>query len=446
MELSPLVVVVGSGGVGKTTVAASIALGRALAGGRALVCTIDPARRLANALGLSSLGNVEARVPEHAFAEAGLRPKGALLRSLAGRKVAIVVGSGGGGKTSVSAALARSRALDGGRVLVCTIDPARRLASALGLGSLGNAEAAVPLEAFAHAGLAPRGQLFAMMLDVKRTWDDLVTRHAPDVATRDRILGNRVYQQVSGALAGSQEYMAMEKLYELTTERDYDLVVLDTPPTAHALDFLEAPDRILDFVGNETARKLFAPAMDAGRLGARILQAGTGFVMKTLSRFTGSDVLSDVGDFLGQFQGMYDGFKERAAAVRALLTRPEVGFVVVASPSPLSVDEALFFHDHLRTAGMPVAGTVANRVTPDLWPGPEPLPGAAAIAAGLGPEGAPLAERLQITLAQHQAFAHADAREVERLRRGASGPLAAVPRLVGDVHDLGGLAALARHL
>ena len=379
---------------------------------------------------------------------------GALLRSLEGKRIAVVVGSGGVGKTSVAAAIALSRAMAGGRALVCTIDPARRLATALGLGTLGNAEALVPSEAFTRAGLAPTGQLFAMMLDVKRTWDDLVTRHAPDAATRDRILGNRIYQQVSGALAGSQEYMAMEKLYELSTERDYDLIVLDTPPTAHALDFLEAPDRILDFVGNETARKLFAPALDAGRFGARLLQVGTGFVAKTLSRFTGSDVLSDVGDFLGQFQGMYDGFKERASEVRSLLTRPEVGFVLVASPSPLSVDEAIFFRDHLRTAGMPVAGSVSNRVTPDLWPFPGPTPGASplaeALAAGTGAGGADggldLAERLSLTLSQHQAFARSDAREVERLRRGASGPHVAVPRLEGDVHDLSGLAALAAHL
>jgi anion-transporting ArsA/GET3 family ATPase len=378
---------------------------------------------------------------------------GTLLHSLEGKRIAVVVGSGGVGKTSVSAAIALSCAMEGGRALVCTIDPARRLATALGLGTLGNAEALVPPEAFARSGLTPRGQLFAMMLDVKRTWDDLVARHAPDAATRDRILGNRVYQQVSGALAGSQEYMAMEKLYELSTERDYDLIVLDTPPTSHALDFLEAPDRILDFVGNETARKLFAPAIDAGRFGARLLQAGTGFVAKTLSRFTGSDVLSDVGDFLGQFQGMYDGFKERASAVRTLLTQPEVGFVLVASPSPLSVDEALFFHDHLRKAGMPVAGAVSNRVTPDLWPFPGGTPGAEPIAAALsaalastGPGAEDLAARLALTLQEHQAFARSDAREVERLRRGAPGPHVAVPRLPGDVHDLSGLAALAAHL
>jgi anion-transporting ArsA/GET3 family ATPase len=374
---------------------------------------------------------------------------GALLEGLRARRIAVVVGSGGVGKTSVSASLALARALEGGRTLVCTIDPARRLASALGLASLGNAEARIPDEAFARAGLSPRGEMHAMMLDVKRTWDDLVARHAPDAATRDRILGNRIYQQVSGALAGSQEYMAMEKLYELSTERDYDLVVLDTPPTAHALDFLEAPDRILDFVGNETARKLFAPAIGAGRLGARIVQAGTGLVAKTLARFTGSDVLHDVGEFLGQFQGMYDGFKDRAAAVRSLLTRPDVGFVVVASPSPLSVDEAIFFHDHLRAAGMPIAGAVANRVTPDLWPSAAPLPEAPALVdalAAAGDGGGDLAVRLARTLAEHQAFARADARELERLRRGTSGPHVAIPRLEGDVHDLASLAALARHL
>ena len=199
--------------------------------------------------------------------------------------------------------------------------------------------------------------------------------------------------------------------------------------------------------GNETARKLFAPAIGAGRFGARLLQAGTGYVAKILSRFTGSDVLHDIGEFLGQFQGMYDGFKERASAVRTLLTRPEVGFVLVASPSPLSVDEALFFHDHLRTAGMPVAGAVANRVTPDLWPLPGALPAAGALEAALGAGGdATLPARMAQTLAEHQAFAHADERELGRFRRGAPGAFAAVPQLEGDVHDLSGLAALARHL
>jgi anion-transporting ArsA/GET3 family ATPase len=243
----------------------------------------------------------------------------------------------------------------------------------------------------------------------------------------------------------------MEKLYELRTERDYDLVVLDTPPTAHALDFLEAPDRILDFLGNETARKLFAPAVGATRFGARLVQLGGAYVARTLSRFTGSDVLHDVGEFLGQFQVMYDGFKERAAAVREMLTRPDVGFVLVASPSPMSIDEALFFHDHLARASMPLAGVIANRVTPDLWRMEVPLPSPDDLALALGePSGiggeAGLPARLARTLAEHQAFAHADARELARLFAGAPAPRAVVPRLENDVHDLPGLDALGSHL
>ncbi len=376
---------------------------------------------------------------------------GAVRESLRHKRIAVCVGSGGVGKTTVAAALGLQRALDGGRALVCTIDPARRLAAALGLGldSLGNVESRVPDHKFAAAGLAPTGQLHAMMLDVKRTWDDLVARHAPDRQRQDRIFRNRIYQQMSSALAGSQEYMAMEKLYELSTERDYDLVVLDTPPTAHALDFLEAPDRILDFLGNETARLLLRPALGAGQVGLRLFQLGGSYIARTLSRFTGSDVLRDVAEFMAGFQGMYEGFKTRAAAVRALLAEPQVGFVIVSSPSPLSVDEALFFHERLHAESMPIAGVVMNRVTPDLWPedgdppGPEPL---ARALGGRGEADGALAGRLALTLAEHQALACADAREAERLFGAIPAPREVVPRLEGDVHDLAGLAELAARL
>src|SRR5690349_4361073 len=289
-----------------------------------------------------------------------------VVASLSGKRIAVCVGSGGVGKTTVAAALGLRRALEGGRVLVCTIDPARRLANALGLEALGNVESHVPDHKFREAGLAPNGQLFAMMLDVKRTWDDLVARHAPDRARQERIYKNRIYQQLSSALAGSQEYMAMEKLYELATERDYDLIVLDTPPTAHALDFLEAPDRVLDFLGNDTARALLAPAVSAGKVGLRLVHLGGTYIAKTIVRFTGAEVLSDLAEFMAGFQGMYEGFKARAGAVRALFAQPEVGFVLVSSASPRSVDEALFFHERLRKERMPVAGVVANRVTSRL--------------------------------------------------------------------------------
>jgi anion-transporting ArsA/GET3 family ATPase len=372
---------------------------------------------------------------------------GDVVASLAGKRVAVCVGSGGVGKTTVAAALALSRALEGGRVLVCTIDPARRLANALGLEALGNVESHVPAHKFREAGLAPAGQLFAMMLDVKRTWDDLVARHASDRARQERIYKNRLYQQLSSALAGSQEYMAMEKLYELATERDYDLVVLDTPPTAHALDFLEAPERMLDFLGNETARALLAPA---GRMGLKLFQLGGTYVAKTLARFTGAEVLGDLAELMGSFGGMYEGFKLRAAAVRALLAQPEVGFVIVSSPSPRSVEEALFFHERLHAEGMPIAGLVANRVTPELWGSSTPVPDGDALRAALAARGTPdidLAARLARTLHEHEVLARADAREVERLFAAAIGlPHVTVPRLETDVHDLAGLAQLAQRL
>jgi anion-transporting ArsA/GET3 family ATPase len=289
-----------------------------------------------------------------------------------------------------------------------------------------------------------------MMLDVKRTWDDLVSRHAPDPARRERILKNRLYQQMSSALAGSQEYMAMEKLYELATDRDYDVIVLDTPPTAHALDFLDAPDRILDFLGNDTARALLGPAVGAGKLGLRLAQLGGGYIAKTLARFTGQAVLADLGDFLQSFQGMYEGFKERAAAVHALFSRPEVGFVLVTSPSPTAVSEAIAFHERLHAESMPVAGLVANRVTPSLWPGGAPLPGAPELAAALAAQepgaDAGLAGRLARTLAEHEALAAGERRTLDRLFAAVPVPRAVVPRLETDVHDLAGLARLAERL
>jgi anion-transporting ArsA/GET3 family ATPase len=382
---------------------------------------------------------------------------GALVDALAGKRIAVCVGSGGVGKTTVAAALGLHRALAGGKVLVCTIDPARRLANALGLEKLGNVESHVPAHKFAEAGLAPRGELYAMMLDVKRTWDDLVARHAPDRGRRERIYQNRIYQQLSSALAGSQEYMAMEKLYELATERDYDLVVLDTPPTAHALDFLDAPERILDFLGNETARTLLAPMAGAGRMGLRLFHLGGTYVVKTLARFTGAEVLHDLAEFMASFQGMYEGFKERAASVRETLAQPDVGFVLVSSASPRSVDEALLFHERLHAEAMPIAGAVANRVTPDLWPWEAPPPAEAELAAVLARIGhaaaAPppaadesFAGRLARTLSDHERLARADAREVARLVGMVGGGSVAVPRLDGDVHDLASLAQLAGRL
>ncbi|HSM91944.1 MAG TPA: ArsA-related P-loop ATPase [Anaeromyxobacteraceae bacterium] len=370
----------------------------------------------------------------------------ALGSRLGRRRVVVCVGAGGVGKTTVAAAIGLQRALEGGRVLVCTIDPARRLANALGLAALGNVETRVPGHAFTEAGLAPRGELHAMMLDVKRTWDELIGRHAHDPAQRDRILKNRLYRQMSAALAGSQEYMATEKLYELATERDYDLVVLDTPPTAHALDFLDAPDRILDFLGDETTRALLAPALGAGRIGFRLAQLGGGYIAKTLAKFTGAEALADLGDFLRSFHGMYEGFKDRAEAVRTLLSHEDSGFVIVSSPAAAAIDEALAFHERLHAEAIPIAGVVVNRVTPSLWDDARPLPDDAALAASLPAPDRALAGRLAATLAEHQRLASADREAIGRITGPIAAPHAVVPRIEEDVNDLGGLARIAAHL
>jgi anion-transporting ArsA/GET3 family ATPase len=373
---------------------------------------------------------------------------GALSAELAKRKIAVCVGSGGVGKTTVAAAIALGGALAGKKTLVCTIDPARRLANALGLESLGNVESRVPEHKMREAGLAPRGALFAMMLDVKRTWDDLVARHAPDRERMERIFKNRFYQQASGTLAGSQEYMAMEKLYELHQERDYDLIVLDTPPTAHALDFLDAPNHVLDFLDNNAARFLLAPALAAGKVGLKLFNFGGSYIARTISRFTGGETLRDLAEFMLSFEGMYEGFKERAAAVKALLATSQVGFVLVASPSPLSVDEALFFNERLHAESMPVAGFVANRVTPHLLAASEAPPSAAALAAALGRDSTgDLAGRLARTLEENEVLARAEAAELSRLFAAGPAPGNVVlPRLETDVHDLAGLAKLASRL
>ena len=271
----------------------------------------------------------------------------AVRETAASRRIVVCVGSGGVGKTTVAAAIAldpRSRAAARS---CCTIDPARRLANALGLSSLGNVESRVPDHKFADAGLHAKGELHAMMLDMKRTWDDLVTRHAPDPARRERILGT-----------GSTSRCPPRWRARRSTWRWRSCT--SSPPTATTTSSSSTRRRprtrstsstrltaSSTSSGNDAARALLAPAIGAGKLGLRLAQLGGGFVAKTLARFTGQAALSDLGDFLQGFQGMYEGFKDRAVSVHALLSQPEVGFVLVASPSAISIDEALAFHERL---------------------------------------------------------------------------------------------------
>jgi anion-transporting ArsA/GET3 family ATPase len=369
----------------------------------------------------------------------------ALDEVLARRRVLCCVGSGGVGKTTTAAALALRAAMAGQRALVLTIDPARRLANSLGLKALGNRETRIDSDVFRAAGLHPRGEMYAMMLDLKLTWDELVQRQAPSPGHAQRILDNSLYQKLSTAMAGSLEYMAMEKVYELHTSGRFDVVVLDTPPTANALDFLRAPDRILDVLDNDAMRIVLGPLLKASRIGLKLFALPAGLVLRTLARFTGQNFLRDLAHFMVAFEGMYEGFKDRAMKVKRLLSGPETGFVLVTGPNPLTIEEALFFHRALRDDGISTAAVVVNRVQrdPHRFGGPD-SPSALREALQLAqiPDGGdpPLSQRLARTLAEQATLADLDRRQVEQLSRTLSEvPLFVVPQLRRDVHDLGGL-------
>ncbi|ATB42597.1 arsenical pump-driving ATPase [Cystobacter fuscus] len=361
----------------------------------------------------------------------------ALSEALASKRVLVSVGSGGVGKTTVSATLALRAAVDGRSSLVCTIDPAKRLANSLGLNALGNVEAEVPASALAPLGVTARARLHAMMLDMKQTWDDLIVKNAP-ADKREKILANRFYQSLSSALAGSQEYVAMEKLWELRTQRDYELIVLDTPPTAHALDFLEAPNRVLDFLDNEAARWLLTPALAAGKVGLSLFNLGSSYMAKTISRFTGTETLQELAAFMLSIAPMNESFRVRARGVRELLEAEQTGFVLVTSPGRERLDEVVHFHKLLRQNGMEIVAVVVNRV--------HPMP-----PASLWEEARSLipARRAKVeqTLREMTLLAEQDARGILELQAACEGtPLVQVPRFEMDVHDIGALWRTGRFL
>jgi len=351
-------------------------------------------------------------------------------RWLAGKEVCVCAGPGGVGKTSTAAAIALGMAAQGQKVAVLTIDPARRLAHALGLDELGHE---------AHLVDAPvKGELWAMMLDPKRTFDELVEQHAPDERTRESVLSNPIYRELSNAVAGSQEYMAMEKLHELHSEGVYDLLVLDTPPTRHALDFLDAPRKLAAFIDSPSLQLLAGP----GVMGLKLLGRGSGVLFGAMRRATGVDLLADLSEFFNSFGGMVEGFRERAKEVNALLAHERSTFVVVTSPRQDSLDEAAFFHERLREAELPFAGVVANRVR-------MPVPAHRADVAAEVEEllGAPLARKVARTWDEERTLAGRDRAALRKLRSRLDGaPLIEVPRLDDDVHDLDGLARMNDHL
>ena len=285
------------------------------------------------------------------------------------KRIVVCAGSGGVGKTTTAAAIALRAAVAGHKAVVLTIDPARRLASSLGLEGLSNEPSKVGAAKFKKAKLEPAGELYAMMLDTKTTFDKVVMRYAPSRAQADRIIANRFYRNISSTLSGSQEYMAMEKLYELHTEGDYDLIVIDTPPTRNALDFLDAPRRMTDFLESRVLRWFLMPYLRAGGGLMRVANVAAMAFLKIVKRIVGAEVLQDTAEFFANLEGMYDGFKERATEVAALLSSPATSFVVVTSPAEESVTEAAFFATRLDEAGLPFGALVVNRVHPRFGDG-----------------------------------------------------------------------------
>jgi len=357
---------------------------------------------------------------------------------LDGKRIVICAGSGGVGKTTTSAALAMGMAARGLKVAVVTIDPARRLANSLGLDSLGNDPALVDRKRFTEHGVEMEGELWAMMLDAKRTFDALIERLAPDAATRDEILDNRIYQQLSNAVAGSQEFTAIAKLYELDADGDFDLLVLDTPPSRNALDFLDAPDRLTGFFQGRAIRMFLRPA----GLGGKLLGRSTGVVFSLLKRVTGVDLLQDLSVFFRSLGGLIDGFTERAAKVKALLVDPGTTFLLVTSPEREPVDEAIYFHSKLAAAAMPFGGLVVNRLREGVAMAEgEP----AGLRKALKDDG--LTERVVSSARELSDLAARDAASVERLRDELGDPpTVIVPQLDDDVHDVEGLARVLAHL
>jgi anion-transporting ArsA/GET3 family ATPase len=358
------------------------------------------------------------------------------------RKVVVNVGTGGVGKTTVSAAMAVAAAASGRRTLVMTIDPARRLANALGLPSFGNVEHRIEDDQLAPYGVKLKAPLWAMMPDVKRTFDELVERFAPNDEKKRAILGNRIYQHFSTVLVGSHEYAAVEKLHEVYASGRYDLIVLDTPPSGNAVDFLEAPSRIIDFLEQDTVQWLVKPYAAAGRFSLKLLDVGSSFISKSVGKLAGADTLRELAEFVLGFQGMYEGFRERSRRVRDLLASDEVAFNLVSSTQRAQHDAMFRFREELAAEGLKVRALVVNCVR-DVPPGiTEPKTSAAVRAAlkGLTPGAADQAER---ALHEEAALARIDRDAVEHLaERLGHVRTILLPELASDVHDLASLSAL----
>ncbi len=383
------------------------------------------------------------------------------MRSLLHNKHIIVIcGSGGVGKTTLSSALALMGAMEGRRSLVLTVDPARRLAQAMGLRKLDDWARLIPSSVFARAGLHPASSLYAVMLDTRRTFDRIIERTAPSPAISARILANPIYDHMAGFMAGSHEYMAMEKLLEFHQSGEYELLVLDTPPTRHALDFLDAPKRMLDFLDESVFRWFLKPTIALSRFPLKILEKGAEFHLGMLERFTGIHVLGDLAEFFGNFLGMYQGFKERAARVRNLLGSASTAFILATVPDRSDIPENQFFCQRLLEEGIPLSCVVFNQVRMiDNHPeASEDIPGVEELRDFMVHNNAQktpdvkdlkkLLEKLQQNYLWHRRLAEIDSASIQALQQQLPLHLLTVrvPMLEESVHNLRALHRLGEYL
>ncbi len=382
----------------------------------------------------------------------------ALGQLAATQRLLVCVGSGGVGKTTTAASIALWAALAGRRVLVLTIDPARRLANSLGLSEIGNAEVRIPLERLltdtgGTAAPIRGGELWAMMLDPRSTLDDVISRVAKDAATRDAIFQNRIFRQIAGSFSGSQEYMATERLYDVYGSGRYDLIVLDTPPVKNALDFLEAPGRLSRFLDRQVMKWFLTPYDEDGGVSKRLMLGTTAVVYRLLGHIFGKEFLKELSIFFTLFRDLYDGMRERHEAVGRIFGDGRTTFIVVTAPNEPSVDVATFFLQELRQRKLRVGAVLVNQlhrarlVNPDV----DALLGRAAreIDPSLAPQ---MLARLGAAHRRLRELALLERQWVQKLAAeaarpgGPAIPLVEVDRLTNEVHDLPGLLGLHRWL